>query len=58
VYQIFIFLVVNARLFYGVTNSFQKGCLASIGSSDYENTKMTIFFTNFEGGDEVGPDGT
>jgi len=46
--------VIDARVLGCIANSLQQCCLASIGPTDDENTKVAVFLTNVEGVEEVG----
>ena len=57
-HQTVIFFIVDARFVGCVTNPLQERGLASIGSTDHENTEMTVFLSRFEGGLDVSHGGS
>ena len=48
-HQIFPLFIVDARFFGCIANPLQNCCFASIGPSDYKNTKVMVFLASVEG---------
>ena len=48
-HQVFIILVVDARILGCVADSLQQRCLTSIGPTDYKDTKASIFCSELIG---------